>query len=99
MCVGDSAVVGADRQVEITLPGYGSFKVRGNVYVTGDLVYADAEASGARTYGHAADGSKNLLTIAARRTLRGHNAPASFISLCACSMAKLIHSNVSDASG
>ena len=49
--------------------GSGSLKVRGNVYVTGDLEYADGEAAGARTYGKAADGSSNVLTIASGKNI------------------------------
>jgi len=65
---GELAISG-DLILSGVVQGSGSLKVRGNVYVTGDLVYADGEVAGARTYGHGADGSANLLTIAAGKNI------------------------------
>jgi len=60
---GDLAISG-DLILSGVVLGSASIKVRGNVYVTGDLVYADAAPAGNRTFGRAADGTANLLTIA-----------------------------------
>jgi len=49
--------------------GIANLKVKGNVYVTGDLAYNDAENAGQRTFGRAEGGAKNLLTIAAGKNI------------------------------
>ena len=42
---------------------------RGNVYVTGDLTYADGTSGGNRTFGLAADGTQNALSLAAGKNI------------------------------
>lgn len=65
---GELAISG-DLVLSGVVKGSANVKVKGNVYVTGDLEYADAELAGTRTFGRSADGTKNILTIAAGKNI------------------------------
>lgn len=45
--------------------GEGAIRARGNVYIPADLLYADGERGGSRTYGQSDSGTANSLAIAA----------------------------------
>lgn len=61
---GDVAVNG-DLIVSGYVEGRGSLSVSGNVYVPSDLVYADGQTDGSRSFGASASGSPNVLSVAA----------------------------------
>lgn len=65
---GNVAIAG-DLVLSGVIEGAGNLQVRGNVFIAGDLVYADAVAEGARTFGLAANGRHNLVTIAAGKNV------------------------------
>ncbi|MEL6905250.1 MAG: hypothetical protein AAFP22_07585, partial [Planctomycetota bacterium] len=61
---GDVAIDG-DLVISGPLIGTGTLWVRGNIYVRGDLEYQDMVSGTDRQYGVAADGTENLLAMAA----------------------------------
>ena len=61
-----NVAIDGDLVIHGHVEGAGSLRVRGNVYMPSDLVYADGtDVDGNRTYGYAADGTENLVAIAA----------------------------------
>lgn len=61
-----SVAIDGDLIIQGYVKGAGSLNVRGNVYLIGDVQYADGtDLLGNRTYGVAADGTQNVLAIAA----------------------------------
>jgi hypothetical protein len=65
---GDIAIDG-DVIIQGTIKGTGQILARGNVYVTGDLTYADGTSGGNRTFGVAADGTQNALSLASGKNI------------------------------
>jgi Tfp pilus assembly protein PilX len=65
---GDVAIDG-DVVIQGVVKGTGQIFARGNIYVTGDLTYADGEVNGKRTFGVAADGTQNALSLAAGKNI------------------------------
>jgi cytoskeletal protein CcmA (bactofilin family) len=60
-----TVTVNGDVVLQGVVKGSGALVARGNIYVTSDLTYNDAVVSGKRTYGVAADGTKNDFALAA----------------------------------
>jgi hypothetical protein len=62
---GDVAIDG-DVVISGYVKGSGEILARGNLYIMGDVIYADGtDASGNRTFGVAADGTRNTIAFAA----------------------------------
>ncbi len=59
--INDKVAVNGDVVIKGVIKGYGSLQVSGNVYVVGDVTYADA----AGKFGEAADGTQNAFALAA----------------------------------
>ena len=60
-----SIAIDGDVIISGYVKGSGHLTARGNVFVASDLVYADQESGTQRKFGQAADGTENLLTLAA----------------------------------
>ncbi len=66
----DDIAVNGDVIIQGVVKGTGQIFAKGNVYVTGDITYADGtDANGNRTFGKAADGTRNLFSIAAGKNI------------------------------
>ncbi|MFQ5607337.1 MAG: hypothetical protein ACE5GA_05275, partial [Candidatus Zixiibacteriota bacterium] len=64
----DIAVKG-DVIIQGKVKGSGQILAKGNIYITGDMTYADGQVSGNRTFGKAADGTTNAVSLAAGKNV------------------------------
>ncbi len=67
-CAGDVAVEG-DVVVAGKVKGQCEILATGNIYLVGDTTYADGTSGGNRTFGRAADGTKNALALVAGKNI------------------------------
>ncbi len=67
--INGTIAVDGDVVLQGTVKGNGVIVASGNIYVLGDLTYADGTVNGSRTYGVGADGALNGLALAAGRNL------------------------------
>lgn len=67
--INGNVAIDGDVVIQGVVKGTGQIFARGNVYVTGDLTYADGDIGGNRTFGTAADGTRNALSLAAGKNV------------------------------
>ena len=60
-----SIAIDGDVIISGVVKGTGNVTARGNVFIASDLTYADQQSGTSRSFGRAADGTENLLTLAA----------------------------------
>lgn len=65
LIINNDVAVDGDVVIKGVVKGSGQIWAKGNAYLAGDVTCADGSVEGNRTFGYAADGTKNALTLVA----------------------------------